>query len=271
MKHVCFLIFAMLLVACSSDRDPYYANNLRPFVLNEDDFVKDSLVYVKDSMNIVDVLEQEIEYRNTASPTPYLVYEATARNMAISVQLVIAPSEDGGAIKVNCGSQKKVEFFYDNADFPLDYKGYVIKLKDSLVVSGETYHDIMVFDASGVKDNQCDMGSFYYAANNGLVRVVSKNGVELNRIGAREYEIIREKLATERAVADSIAQAVADSIAQAAITQALADSIAKAYADSIRASTQDTVDLEKAAEDLYNCIMDAGSVSSWKDLKGCLT
>jgi hypothetical protein len=139
---------------------------------------------------------------------------------------------------------------------------------DSLKVADYTYYDIIVFSATDGSYNVCNILAFYYGIHDGLVRVVSKNGVTLNRVPAKVYEAAEDRRAKEKAVADSIAQAIADSVAQA-----VADSIVKANTvdssgsdgDSI-AIPQEVVDL---AESVAECIRKAYSAGSLSAIKDC--
>ena len=118
--------------------------------------------------------------------------------------------------------------------------------------------------------NLCNISAFYYGIHDGVVRVVSRNGVELNRVSAQVYENAEDRRAEERALADSIAQAVADSIAQA-----VADSIIKANTPSEKDSTDDNAEIEipqeivDLADSVANCIKKAYSEGSLSAIKNC--
>jgi hypothetical protein len=110
--------------------------------------------------------------------------------------------------------------------------------------------------------NLCNISAFYYGIHDGVVRVVSRNGVELNRVSAQVYENAEDRRAEERALADSIAQAVADSII-------------KANTPSEKDSTDDNAEIEipqeivDLADSVANCIKKAYSEGSLSAIKNC--
>ena len=125
-----------------------------------------------------------------------------------------------------------------------------------------TFYDILYFSVPDSGMNLCNISAFYYGTHDGVVRVVSRNGVELNRVSAQVYENAEDRRAEERALADSIAQAVADSII-------------KANTPSEKDSTDDNAEIEipqeivDLADSVANCIKKAYSEGSLSAIKNC--
>ena len=133
---------------------------------------------------------------------------------------------------------------------------------DSLKVIDSTFYDILYFGVPDSGMNLCNISAFYYGIHDGVVRVVSRNGVELNRVSAQVYENAEDRRVEERALADSIAQAVADSII-------------KANTPSEKDSTDDNAEIEipqeiiDLADSVANCIKKAYSEGSLSAIKNC--
>lgn len=283
MKKLFSLLVCSLLFACSSDTDDYRYSvpEIREF--SSAKTFGDSLIYIADSLRVTDIIDQSFSNgRNDGDDSSKnLQFHARGRNSSIDVSLAFNPTTYGGKITVGCcpiisGSDYIV---FDDPKFPIEKDGYVLSLKDSVKVGNATYRNVLIFDASKKDTNVCNMEKFYYAAEEGLVKIVAKNKMEYTRISESEYEAIKTaNIATQ----DSIAQAVADSIAKAQ-----ADSVAKALADSIMKATQDSLERErmdslyKALETVYdslppnikdaaNCIKDLGLGATLSDMKKCL-
>lgn len=272
MKKLFALLTCLFLLACSeSDNYRYYTQEIKTFASPEN--FKDSIIYIKDSLDLVDIVEQSVSFDNYAgddSNKP-VTFEADGRTMAIDIFLSFKPTTDGGEIKVNCGYKNRTPIIFDNPKFPMKERGYVLEKMDSVKVNDSTYYDILVFDASKADTNNCNMEKFYYAAKDGIVKIVSKNGMELNRITLQKYESIEKENAAKRAREDSTAQALSDSIAKAvADSIAFADSLA-AIMDSIKAATENAAsdslakDIVDAIENFSNCIEKATSLSDFKN------
>lgn len=186
MKSVFYLLAALLLVACSdSDNSPYYSYNLVPFVFVDDISMGDSVIYLKnDSVSIKETVDHYAFYKNKVEEDSNwtLIYHADARALAIHVMLEISPNRDGGGFRLQCGSRKDFSINFGHPEFPIKEKGYMLDVVDSFKVAGVLYRDVLVFDGTRADTNKCDMARFYYAANYGIVKVVSKNGIELSRI-----------------------------------------------------------------------------------------
>ncbi len=185
MNKVICLFVLLLLVACSdSENAPYYADNIKTFVFADDISVGDSVIYLKnDSVDIVEPIDHYALYKNKVEDDSNwtLIYHADARALAIHVMLEISPNSDGGGFLLQCGSRKDFSISFDHPEFPIKEKGYMLDLVDSFKVAGVLYRDVLVFDGTRADPNKCDMARFYYAANYGLIKVVSKNGIELSR------------------------------------------------------------------------------------------
>ena len=149
--------------------------------------------------------------------------------------------------------------------FPATQDGYTLKMVDSLKVGDSTYYDVLKFDASKSDFNLCSVSAFYYGIHDGLVKVVSKNGVELNRVPAKVYKKAEERREKERAIADSIAQAVADSIIKANMV-AQEDEDIQEDDDSEIEIPQEVQDL---VDSITECIKRAYSSGSLSALKDC--
>lgn len=268
MKKVLFLAFVALLWACGDDESSSMSKDVQMLLDSKDGFSEDSVIYLADSVNFVDKISQYVDFGTEDNPE--LNYVAKALASAIDVRLQVYPRLDDGSIVVTCNPALNEKIIFDDPVFPATTKnGNKLSFKDSLKVGDSTYYDIVVFNATDSSYNLCNISAFYYGIHDGLVRVVSKNGVALNRVPAKVYEEAEERRAKEKAVADSIAQAVADSIAQA-----VADSIIKANTvdssgsdgDSI-AIPQEVVDLAESVAECIKKAYSSGSLSAIKDCK----
>ncbi len=265
MKKLFALLTCLFLLACSeSDNYRYYTQEIKTFASPEN--FKDSIIYIKDSLDLVDIVEQSVSFDNYASDDSNkpVTFEADGRTMAIDIFLSFKPTTDGGEIKVNCGYKNRTPIIFDNPKFPMKERGYVLEKMDSVKVNDSTYYDILVFDASKADTNNCNMEKFYYAAKDGIVKIIAKNKMELTRISEKDYEEIEKK---NIAIADSINEAIADSLAKAA-----ADSILQAVLDSIQKEKRDSVvkdSIETIIKDAADCIGNLGLNTTFSDLKGC--
>ena len=209
-------------------------------------------------------MEQSVSFDNYAgddSNKP-VTFEADGRTMAIDISLSFKPTTDGGEIKVNCGYKNRTPIIFDSPKFPMKERGYVLEKMDSVKVNDSTYYDILVFDASKADTNNCNMEKFYYAAKDGIVKIIAKNKMELTRISEKDYEEIEKK---NIAVADSINKALADSLAKAdSMMQAMQDSLEKEKKDSIARDFIETI-----IEDAADCTKNLGIGATLSDLKKC--
>ena len=274
MKKVLFLAFVALLWACGDDESSSMSKDVQMLLDSKKGFSEDSVIYLADTVNFVDKINQHVDFGTKGQPEMY--YAAKALTSGIDVQLYVDQQLNDGSIVVRCNPALNEKIIFDDPVFPATTKnGNKLSFKDSLKVADSTYYDIIVFNATDSSYNVCNISAFYYGIHDGLVRVVSKNGVTLNRVPAKVYEAAEDRRAKEKAIADSIAQVVADSIAQAvadSIAQAVADSIVKANTvdssgsdgDSI-AIPQEVVDLAEAVAECIKKAYSAGSLSAIKD------
>ena len=190
MKFIFALMIALLtllMAACSdsssSDVPPYFSENIKPFVTIENGQMKDSVIYlVNESSGIGDTLDQYSYYDDMMGTVDSeLVYQAEARSMAIQVLLRFQPSGDGKRIILGCKAHTRGTIYFDDGDFPLVERGYKLDLIDSLEVGKTVYRNVLVFDGTKADTNYCDMARFYYAAEDGIVKVESKNGAVMTR------------------------------------------------------------------------------------------
>lgn len=275
MKKIFLLPLVMLLFACfESHNSSEYTDDSIILLRGKKGFSKDTVIYLADSVKFVDKLIQDVAFSD--GDDPLLSYSVRSITSGIDISLRVNSHSDGGDIKILCSPNQYIEITFEEPVFPATKNGYKLKLKDSLKVNDSVYYDVLQFNATDTLDNRCNISAFYYGVHDGVVRVVSRNGVELNRVPASVYEDAVDRRAEERARADSIAQAVADSIAQA-----VADSIAQAVADSIiKANTENDPDQENGdsitvsqevvdfAESVADCIKGAylsGSLSALND------
>ena len=276
MKKVLFLAFLPLLWACGDDESSSeLSKDVQMLLDSKNSFSEDSVIYLADTVNFVDKISQYVDFGTEVNPE--MNYVAKAFASAIDVRLQVYPGLGDGSIVVTCNPAQSERLVFNDPVFPATENGYKLSFKDSLKVGDSTYYDIVVFNATDSSYNLCNISAFYYGIHDGLVRVVSKNGVALNRVPANVYEEAEDRRAKEKAVADSIAQAVADSIAQAvadSIAQAVADSIIKANTvdssgsdgDSI-AIPQEVVDLAESVAECIKKAYSSGSLSAIKDCK----
>ena len=275
MKKVLFLAVAALLCACGDDESSSLPKDVQMLLDSKNGFSEDTVIYFADTVNFVDKINQHVDFGTEDQPK--MDYAAKALASAIDVRLYVDQQLNDGSIVVRCNPALNEKIIFDDPVFPATTKnGNKLSFKDSLKVADSTYYDIIVFNATDSSYNVCNISAFYYGIHDGLVRVVSKNGVTLIRVPAKVYEAAEDRRAKEKAIADSIAQVVADSIAQAvadSIAQAVADSIVKANTvdnsgsdgDSI-AIPQEVVDL---AESVAECIKKAYSAGSLSAIKDC--
>ncbi len=250
-------------------------------------FSKDTVIYLTDGVTFVDKVAQSAEFGKDDKPG--LTYKALAMSSAINFSMKVQPgSGELGSIWFSCHPGDSDGITFQEPVFPLDRNGYKLTFMDSLKVGKSVYYDVLKFDVSMAPSSHCSASEYYYGYHDGLLMVVSKNGIEMSRVSEKVYKENVERRLEERAEADSIAQAVADSLAQAvadSIAQAFADSVAQATADSIRmanpsaeedstASTGDTTKVEipqevlDMADSIADCVKKAylsGSLSAIKD------
>lgn len=258
MKKVLFLAFLSLLWACGDDESSSMSKDVQMLLDSKDGFSEDSVIYLADSVNFVDKISQYVDFGTEDNPE--LNYVAKALASAIDVRLQVYPRLDDGSIVVTCNPAQNETLAFNDPVFPATENGYKLSFKDSLKVADSTYYDIIVFNATDSSYNVCNISAFYYGIHDGLVRVVSKNGVTLNRVPAKVYEAAEDRRAKEKAVADSIAQAVADSIVKANTVDSSGSD-----GDSI-AIPQEVIDL---AESVAECIKKAYSAGSLSAIKDC--
>lgn len=291
MKKILLLALgALYLTGCpfssSSDSEhPYFNEKLRPYLKGREDVAKAEFIYFADSNGITDGFTQNIEFYDGAS-YPNQEYYASANTMDFKINMNIRSSLDGGSVQISCDNSIYFDSFNINdLRTQVYHRGNSsLEFKESVKINGTSYNDVLVFKATNTDINKCSFNQFFYAANDGIVRIVTKNGINFDRISEKEYRKIKDKRIKETAIADSIAQAVADSIAQAAadsIAQ-VADSVAHAVADSIiaanttEASPDSSAEIEipqevaDAAENAANCIKNAYSSGKLSALKDCV-
>ena len=267
MKKVLFLAVAALLCACGDDESSSLPKDVQMLLDSKNGFSEDTVIYLADTVNFVDKINQHVDFGTKDQPEMY--YAAKALTSGIDVQLYVDQQLNDGSIVVRCNPALNEKIIFDDPIFPATTKnGNKLSFKDSLKVGDSTYYDIVVFNANE-DNNVCNISAFYYGIHDGLVRVVSKNGVALNRVPAKVYEDAVDRRAKEKAIADSIAQAVADSIAQA-----VADSIIKANTiDSTDDAgnpieiPQEVVDLAESVAECIKKAYSSGSLSAIKDCK----
>jgi hypothetical protein len=271
MKKLFLLALAALLFACFDSYDPPEDTDDTTILLKaKRKYVRDSVIYLADTVKFVDELIQSASYSN--DDDPWLHYSIRSMTSGVDIGLWVTSNSNGGNIKVWCSPNQYKEITFEEPVFPATAGVYKLIFKDSLEVNDSTYYNILKFDATDTLDKQCNISAFYYGMHDGIVKVVSKNGVELNRVPASVYEDALERRAEERARADSIAQAVADSIARA-----VADSIIQANTNKENGSDQEnedgdsitvSQDVADLAESVADCIRDAylsGSLSALSD------
>lgn len=251
-------------------------------------FSKDTVIYLTDGVTFVDKVAQSAEFGKDDKPG--LTYKALAMSSAINFSMKVQPgSGELGSIWFSCHPGDSDGITFQEPVFPLDRNGYKLTFMDSLKVGKSVYYDVLKFDVSMAPSSHCSASEYYYGYHDGLLMVVSKNGIEMSRVSEKVYKENVERRLEERAEADSIAQAVADSLAQAvadSIAQAFADSVAQATADSIRmanqpaeedstANTGDTTKIEipqevlDMADSIADCVKKAYLSGSLSAIKNC--
>ena len=276
---ICFAVPAFFL-ACGEDNDPpEFTTDMQTLWNAKKSFSKDSIIYLADSVKFVDKVYHYAEFGEKEPPS--LVYKAKALASAINIGLYVIPSSDGGSIEIVCHPnqnlfdtydiEKNQKIIFEEPSLPAkNNEGYSLKFMDSLKVLDSTFYDILHFSVPDSGENLCSISAFYYGIHDGIVRVVSRNGVKLNRVSAQVYEDAKDRRAEERARADSIAQAVADSIAQA-----VADSVIKANTPSEKDSSEGDAEIKIPqevidwADSVANCIKKAYSEGSLSAIKNC--
>ena len=274
------LAIPAFFAACGEGNDlPEFTEDMQVLWNAEKGFSKDSVIYLADSVKFVDKLFQSAEFG--VKETPFVDYKAKAMASAINIGLYVVPNSDGGSIQIVChpnqslidiyDTEKNQKIIFEEPRLPAkNNEGYSLKFMDSLKVLDTTFYDILYFSVPDSGMNLCNISAFYYGIHDGVVRVVSRNGVKLNRVSAQVYEDAEDRRAEERARVDSIARAVADSIAQA-----VADSIIKANTPSEKDSSMGDTDFEipqeviDVADSIANCIKKAYSEGSLSAIKNC--
>ena len=272
MKKLILLAAGALLWACGGDSSSEVykiepVGGVQVLLNGKKCFSKDSVIYLADSVKFVDKLNQSADFGKEDHPK--LVYSAKALASAIDIELQTLLNDDDGSIVVSCHPSHDRKIYFNEPVFPATQDGYTLTMEDSLKVGDSMYYDVLKFDASKNDSNFCSVSAFYYGIHDGLVKVVSKNGVELNRVSAKVYKDAEKRREKERAIADSIAQAVADSIAQA-----VADSILKANTAAQEGDDDDPQieipqDVQDLVDSIAECIKRAYSSGSLSALKEC--
>lgn len=272
MKKLILLAAGALLWACGGDSSSEVykiepVGGVQVLLNGKKGFSKDSVIYLADSVKFVDKLNQSADFGKEDHPK--LVYSAKALASAIDIELQTLLNDDDGSIVVSCHPSHDRKIYFNEPVFPATQDGYTLTMEDSLKVGDSMYYDVLKFDASKNDSNFCSVSAFYYGIHDGLVKVVSKNGVELNRVSAKVYKDAEKRREKERAIADSIAQAVADSIAQA-----VADSILKANTAAQEGDDDDPQieipqDVQDLVDSIAECIKRAYSSGSLSALKEC--
>lgn len=272
MKKLILLAAGALLWACGGDSSSEVykiepVGGVQVLLNGKKGFSKDTVIYLADSVKFVDKLNQSADFGKEDHPK--LVYSAKALASAIDIELQTLLNDDDGSIVVSCHPSHDRKIYFNEPVFPATQDGYTLTMEDSLKVGDSTYYDVLKFDASKNDSNFCSVSAFYYGIHDGLVKVVSKNGVELNRVSAKVYKDAEKRREKERAIADSIAQAVADSIAQA-----VADSILKANTAAQEGDDDDSQieipqDVQDLVDSIAECIKRAYSSGSLSALKEC--
>jgi hypothetical protein len=203
---------ALLLAACSdssssSDSTLYFSENVKAFVTIENGKMKDSVIYLENtSSGVGDSLDQFSYYDKMGADDSLqeLCYSGDTRSMAIHVSLRFQPSADGKRIILGCGVNKSSNtIYFDDGDFPLTKKGYKLDLMDSLEIGEKVYRNVLVFDATKADSNSCDMARFYYAAEDGIIKVESKNGAVMTRAPKSSGEGKTEDLSSSSEESDA--------------------------------------------------------------------
>lgn len=281
MKRILFFLSCLFLVACSDSssepkRSTFCADDLNAFVDVDGALDKDSVVYFADTIGFTEVMHQfakESKNRGDDSSSA-LSYNSFSETMSMDVSMRIEPSFDGGEITLECDSEHARPISFKYSKFPISSEDslhrFTLDYEGKIKVNGTTYEDILVFDGLDGEMSGCNLKKFYYAANDGVVKVVSKNGVELNRISAEEFEAIADSVA--QMIADSLAKAIEDSIAQAvedSIAQALADSILAANPPAESGGSSDETD--EKIDNLVDCVKDAYSSDKLSNFAKCIS
>lgn len=272
MKKLFLLAATAFLFACFTDKDdpPELVTQGMVTILEaQSDFSEDSVIYLADSVKFVDELGQVAKFNKDNKSGLY--YSAWAKSSSINIGFNVIPNSDGGRIEVSCHPNTDQTVSFTRPVFPVKRYGFSLSFKDSLKAGDSTFYDVVEFKNYDTLYHDCNIHAFYFGIHDGLVKVVSKNGVELNRVSAKVYKKAEKRREEERARADSIAQAVADSIAQA-----VADSIIKANSTAeTDTSEEDSVENEipkeiiDLADSVAECIKKAYSSGSINAIKEC--
>ena len=268
MKKIILLAVGAFLFACGDNGSSETISATRDMKIITDakkGFSKDSIIYLADSAKLVDKLSQFAEFSQQEDLTN-LHYVAKSMTSAIYVAVSVQPNFGGGAVSIGCHPNQKEGISFEEPSFPAtNPDGYTLKLLDTLKAGDSTYYDVLKFDASEAAYNYCNISAFYYGIHDGLIKVVSRNGIEMNRVPASVYEEAENRRAKERAYADSVAQAVADSIIKANIA-ALNDSSDTSDTTTIEIP-QEVIDLAESVADCIKNAYSSGSLSAVKDCK----
>ena len=261
MKKAFFLVLSgMLFWACSNGDDSSergIPHDLQVILDGEKGFSPDTVIYLADSVKFIDMLTQSADF--DLSGHPGLDYIVKGMTSGIDIQLQVLPGND--EIIVSCYQNYEKRVVFREPKLPAEQDGFSLKMLDSVKAGDSVFYDVLKFDATDATNNPCNISAFYYGIHDGLVKVVSKNEVEMNRVPAKAYEDAMDRREKERALADSIAQAVADSIIQAN-TPVEKDS----SDDSTVEIPQEILDL---ADSVSNCIKKAYSSGSLSAIKNC--
>ncbi|WP_298772433.1 hypothetical protein, partial [uncultured Fibrobacter sp.] len=147
MKKVLFLAFLPLLWACGDDESSSMSKDVQMLLDSKKGFSEDSVIYLADTVNFVDKINQHVDFGTKDQPEMY--YAAKALTSGIDVQLYVDQQLNDGSIVVRCNPALNEKIIFDDPVFPATTKnGNKLSFKDSLKVADSTDYDIIVFNAT---------------------------------------------------------------------------------------------------------------------------
>lgn len=117
-------------------------------------------------------------------------FKATGSINDIFVGARIECGEDGGKLYIFCGNRHSNGVWFEEPEIVFkdlegskmtNEDGYTIRMLDSMVVNKKTYKNVLEFDASDAKKNECSYDKFYIAATKGLLRIDLKDTITIER------------------------------------------------------------------------------------------
>lgn len=186
-----FMVCSALFMSCdlSNTNEEFIDGDFHKFVLIEQD---DSTTFnAIDNLGIKDTYSEHT-YKHV---NEYYEYTANGDLNQITVKVRFECTDDGGNFIVyECKTVENPQHMNDNGIVfknlhgnKMTHKdGYTITMLDSMKVGNKTYKDVLKFDATKAKENECIYDKFYIAAKEGLIRIDLLDSITIERTSKKK-------------------------------------------------------------------------------------